>query len=115
MTATVIVLVVVGVAALVVLTSVATAAAYRQAQSRVAERLSDVIHRLPPAAEPTAATTGVEAALAEAERVVGAELDLRHRAVVIGDRLSAALSVVPHGVIVSDERGAVCYRNARSC
>jgi two-component system sensor histidine kinase SenX3 len=120
-TAVVVVLAVVGAAALAVLTALVTAAGYRRTQAGLASRLTDVMHRLRPAPEASATTAesgpgsrsaaGVEAALAEAERIVGDELHLRHNALVVSDRLAAALSVVPHGVIVSDQTGAVCYRN----
>jgi two-component system sensor histidine kinase SenX3 len=82
---------------------------YRLAQRRLTDRLRIVVAPLAPLAAPGGA--GLDEALAEAARLVTAELSARQDASVSGDRLTAALSAVPHGVIVCDENSTVCYRN----
>jgi two-component system sensor histidine kinase SenX3 len=123
-TAIVVGVVVVAACLLAALALVVRASGHRRSQAALAARLSELMSRLPsgvaahPASGRSSATqpplrspAGIGAALAEAERIIVEELRVRRQALVASDRLSAALSVVPHGVIVCDDAGEICYRN----
>ena len=80
------------------------------ATARVRKRLEALCARFGPAREPDG-TRSLEDAVADLERVIDAHFLEAARAGATENRLVRALDVIPHGIVLADDQGAVVFRN----